>query len=390
MMNNKRITAILLCGALVLFAGCNSGKKDSASQKQKVMKLGVLAPLTGTNAEYGKGFQVGMQMAVDRINAAGGANGYLFELVIRDSKGDQKESSDLARQFADDEEIYAILGDFTSGCCMANAPIVDEAGIVQLSPTASNPDYAGLSPYCFGIMGRQDGEAPFYAKYILSKYLGLKSVGVIYINSDWGQSCFVNFKAEADRIGLNIAVAVNYVQDEKDFSSLITRLRSTPNIEAVCIMDQGGVPLIINQIRGAGWDIPITTLGPGTSQQILDLCGKNAEGLLLTSPFFFNEDDTELMAWKNEFVSKAGFEPTIHPPCAFDTVNLIAEAVRACGGNPVTRKAIRDSLATVQWNGVTGPIKFNPTGDITRQYMICGVENGKYVVKEGFEYSSQL
>jgi branched-chain amino acid transport system substrate-binding protein len=328
-----------------------------------------------------------MQMAVDRINAAGGVNGYTVELVIRDSKGDQKESSDLARQFADDDSIYAILGDFTSGACMANAPIVDEAGIVQLSPTASNPDYAALSPYCFGIMGRQDGEAPFYARYILQKYMGLKSVGVIYINSDWGQSCYDNFKLEADRIGLNIAVTVNYVQDERDFSSLITRMRSAGNIDAVCIMDQGAVPLIINQIRGAGWDIPITTLGPGTSEQLLNLSGKNAEGLLLTSPFFFDENDAALTKWKDEFVAKAGFQPTIHPACAFDTVNLIAEAVKACGSNPVTRKAIRDNLEKVEMIGVTGPIKFNKDGDITRRYMICGVENGKYVVKEGFDYS---
>ena len=387
-MNLKKMFYIMICGILVAAAGFAAGQKDTAKGKG-TLKLGVLAPLTGTNAEYGKGFQVGMQMAVDRINASGGANGYKLELVIRDSKGDPKESSDLARQFGDDDSIYAILGDFTSGCCMANAPIVDAAGIVQLSPTASHPDYASMSPYCFGIMGRQDGEAPFYAKYILSKFMGLKSVGIIYINSDWGKSCFDNFKKTADEIGLNIAVAVNYVQDERDFTSLITRLRSTPNVEAVGIMDQGAVALVINQIRGMNWDIPITTLGPGTSQQILNLCGKNAEGLLLTSPFFFDENNKDLMAWKTEFVSKSGFEPTIHPACAFDTVYLIAKAIEACGTNPVTRKAIRDNLQNVQYTGVTGPIKFNPSGDITRRYMICGVENGKYVVKKGFDYASQ-
>ncbi|GHV44502.1 ABC transporter substrate-binding protein [Spirochaetia bacterium] len=384
-MRLKKLTILLVCAIVAQMAWAGGAKQSSSSSK--VLKLGVLAPLTGTNAEYGKGFQVGMQMAVDKINAGGGVNGYTFELVIRDSKGDQKESSDLARQFADNDEIYAILGDFTSGACMANAPIVDEAGIVQLSPTASNPNYAALSPYCFGIMGRQDGEAPFYARYILQKYMGLKSVGVIYINSDWGQSCYDNFKLEADRIGLNIAVTVNYVQDERDFSSLITRMRSTANVEAVCIMDQGAVPLIINQIRGAGWDVPITTLGPGTSEQLINLSGKNAEGLLLTSPFFFDEKDAALTKWKDEFVAKAGFQPTIHPACAYDTVDLIAAAVKACGSNPVTRKAIRDNLEKVELNGVTGPIKFNKDGDITRRYMICGVENGKYVVKAGFDYS---
>ncbi|RPF47560.1 branched-chain amino acid transport system substrate-binding protein [Hydrogenoanaerobacterium saccharovorans] len=388
------VLSVLMLAALV--TGCASTPSSgsapaadgSAPAEKRTIKLGVLAPLTGTNAEYGKGFEVAMQMAVDKINAAGGANGYKLELSVKDSKGDQKESSDLARQFADDEEVMAILGDFTSGACMANAPIVDEAGIVQLSPTASNPDYAGMSDFCFSIMGRQDGEAPFYAKYILKKYMGAKKLGVIYINSDWGKSCYDNFKKQADVEGLELVETVSYVQDEKDFSSLITKLKAA-NPDTICIMDQGAVPQIINQIKSSGWDIPITTLGPGTSQQLIDLCGKNAEGLLLTSPFFFDPADADITAWKDEFVSKAGFEPTIHPACAYDCVNLIAEAIKASGDGEVTRQTIRDNLAKVEMKGVTGPIKFNETGDITRQYLICGVENGKYVVKEGFDYSKE-
>lgn len=376
------VLLVLMLALPMLFA---AGQKDKAPEGKPVIKLGVLAPLTGTNAEYGKGFEVGMNMAVDRINAQGGANGYKLELIVKDSKGDQKESSDLARQFADNDEIYAILGDFTSGCCMANAPIVDSAGIVQLSPTASNPSYASMSEYCFSIMGRQDGEAPFFARYIAQKYMGLNNIGIIYINSDWGASCYSNFKAEADKIGLEIAEVVNYVQDEKDFSSLITKLKAA-NPEAVIIMDQGAVPQVINQIRGMGWDVPITTLGPGTSEQLINLTGKNSEGLLLSTPFFFDEDDPELMKWKNEFVSRAGFEPTIHPVCAFDTVYLIAAAIEASGSEKVTRQSIRDNLATVSIQGVSGPLKFNPTGDITREYMICAVEDGKYVVKAGFDY----
>lgn len=377
--------ALAMC-AVMLLGGVSTA---AATEDLKAIKLGVLAPLTGTNQEYGTGFKVGMQMAVDDLNAKGGtANGYTFVLDIKDSKGDQKESSDLARMFADDDEVMAILGDFTSGCCMANVPIVDDAGIVQLSPTASSPDYAVMSPYCFGIMGRQDGEAPFYAEYILQKYLGVNNVGVIYINSDWGESCYSNFKVKADEIGLNIVETVNYVQDEKDFSSLITKLKAA-DPEVVCIMDQGAVPQVINQIRSAGWDIPITSLGPGTSQQLIELAGANAEGLLVTSPFFFDPTDAELTAWKDRFVAEAGFEPTIHPACAYDCVNLIAAAVEAIGDGEVTREAIRENLQNVEMVGVTGPIKFNEAGDITRQYMICGVENGEWVVKEGFEYAEQ-
>ncbi|GAA4654490.1 ABC transporter substrate-binding protein [Anaerocolumna aminovalerica] len=385
----KKLVALgltLVMGVASL-TGCGSSS-SSVAEKGGTIKLGVLAPLTGTNAEYGKGFEIGTKMAVDRINAAGGVNGYKLELEVKDSKGDQKESSDLARKFADDEEIMAVIGDFASGSCMANAPIFDEAGLVQLSPTASNPDYAAMSKYCFSIMGRQDGEAPFFSKYILKKYLNAQSVGVIYINSDWGKSCYDNFKKSADEVGLNIVETVNYVQDEKDFSSLITKLKAA-NPDTICIMDQGAVPQIINQVRGSGWDVNITTLGPGTSEQLIDLCGENAEGIYLSTPFFFDPADQDSMAWKDEFVQKSGFEPTVHPACAYDCVNLIAKAIEACGDGDVTRQSIRDNLANVEMEGVTGPIKFNPDGDITRKYLICSVENGEYVIKEGFDYSEK-
>lgn len=381
------ILVLLICCFALFANGTKEADQSKAEGFKGVIKLGVLAPLTGTNAEYGKGFEVGTQMAVNEINAKGGVNGYKLQLVVKDSKGDQKESSDLARQLSDDENILAIIGDFTSGCCMANAPIVDEAGIVQLSPTASNPQYAGMSDYCFSIMGRQDGEAPFFARYILKKYLGVSKVGVIYINSDWGISCIDNFKKEANAVGLNIVSEVSYVQDEKDFSSLITKLRAA-DPEVVLIMDQGAVPQVINQIRGSGWNVPITSLGPGTSEQLIKLTGKNSEGLILSTPFFFDPTDPKLVAWKDEFISKAGFEPTVHPAVAYDCVYLLEDAILR-SGDKVTRQSIRDNLASGNVTGITGPLKFNKTGDITRVYMICAVENGEYVVKEGFEYSAK-
>jgi branched-chain amino acid transport system substrate-binding protein len=387
----KKIGILLIMCLLVmgsLFANGNSEAKAAEAEGFKgTVKLGVLGPLTGTNAEYGVGFQVASQMAADRINADGGINGYKLILQPNDSKGDQKESSDLVRQLSDNKDILGIVGDFTSGCCMANASIVDDAGIVQLSPTASNPQFAGMSDYCFSIMGRQDGEAPFFAKYICKKYMGLDNVALIYINSDWGVSAVKHFKLAADECGLDIVGEVNYVQDEKDFTSLITKVKSY-NPQAVVILDQGAVAQVINQIKSIGWDVPITTLGPGTSEQLIGLTGENSEGLLISSPFFFDPANTELVDWKTEFKEKSKFDPTVHPACAYDCVNLFAQAMRDCGDD-ITREKIKDNLKKNHYVGLTGPIDFNVDGDITRSYLICAIEDGQYVVKEGFDYSQE-
>ena len=110
--------------------------------------------------------------------------------------------------------------------------------------------------------------------------------------------------------------------------------------------------------------------------------------IIVTSPFFFDPDNAELTAWKDRFVELAGFQPTVHPACAYDTIMLIANAVSQIEGE-VTREAICEKLTGMEYNGVTGRIKFNENGDITRDYMICGTKDGAWVVLEGFEYGQE-
>lgn len=368
--------------------GETQGETQAAAsgESKGVIKLGGLAPMTGNYAEYGKGFDIGFNKAIEEINAAGGVNGYTFEIEIKDTQGDEVTSTTMATAFAEDDEVMALLGDFTSGACKANAQVCDNYGIVQLSPTASASDYAAMSDYFFGIMGRQDVEAPFLAKYVLKEYLGAQKIAVIRVDSDWGLSCFENFKVQADKEGLEVIVET-YAATEKDFSSLITKMQAE-NPDVLVVMDQGDpVADIFNQADAAGWEIKHVALGPGTSEQVAGRLG-DKDNLIVTSPFFFDPDDAELTAWAEWFQGEAGFAPTIHPACAYDCVYLIAEAVKNIDGE-VTRDALRDALANLpEYTGVTGSIKFEADGDIKRNYMICGVEGGEWKVLEGFEYGA--
>lgn len=390
-MKKFKVTALAmsLVMAASLFTGCgSSSSSDSSGGKAEAttIKLGGLAPLTGNYAEYGKGFQIGFQKAIDEINEKGGVNGHKFEIEIKDTQGDAVVSSNMATNFAEDESVLAILGDFTSGACKANAEIVERYGIVQLSPTASAPDYASMNKYCFSIMGRQDAEAPFLAKYVLNKYLGAKKIAVIRVDSDWGLSCYDNFIKQAEKEGLDVTVE-KYATGEKDFSSLITKMRSI-DPDVLVVMDQGdSVAAIFNQADAAGWDIQHVALGPGTSEQLVGQL-TTPDNLIVTSPFFFDENDETLSKWANDFEKEAGFKPTIHPACAYDCVYLIANAVEKIGDGEITRDAIQEALQNSQNEGITGALNFTEDGDINRQYMICGVQDGNWVVLEGFEYGA--
>ena len=382
------LVAMLLSVSLLTACGAAGSNAPGGGEADSV-KVGVLAPLTGANAEFGKAFEVAMTMAMEEVNAAGGINGKTLELVFQDSKGDAKESSDLCRQYVDNEDIVAVLGDFTSTACMADAPIVKEAEMAILSPTASNPAFTEMNDCTFGIIGKQDADSRYYAHYVLQEDAGVDNVSIIYIESDWGNAAMSNFVDEAGKIGLNIVEMASFVQDEKDFSSIITKMKAA-NPDHIAIMDQGATSQIINQIRTSGWDVSLSTNGPGTSQQLIDLCGENCEGLLLTTPFFFDPENEKEMAWRDEFTERAGFAPTVHSVNAYDCALLISEAIRQCGDD-ITRENVRDKLAAIDFSGgLTGQIKFDETGSLDRRYIICEIVDGEYVKRAGFDYPEQV
>src|SRR5260370_16917554 len=86
-------------------------------------------------------------------------------MIVGDSRADPKEAAALAHKFTSDGRIVAEIGDFSSTACLAAQPIYDRAGMVQLSPTASHPDFAPGSPWSFAILGTQPAERPFMNPY---------------------------------------------------------------------------------------------------------------------------------------------------------------------------------------------------------------------------------
>ena len=387
----KRI-AVLLAVAMMasVTAGCSGAEAkapaagtetsggqtgENASQEagesgENPIRIGVAAPITGNSAEYGKGFQVATQMAAEVVNAAGGVKGRPIEMVVKDSKGDAKESADVARIFCEEEDIVAVIGDFSSSSCMASAPIYQEKGLVQISPSASHPDFAKMGDYMFGVVGRQDDEGPFMAKYMAKKYIGAESVGVIFMNNDWGVVTSENFKQACEESGVAVTATESFIEGEKDFNAVISKVRQT-DPDALCLITQYNEAAIISkQVKQAGWDVQIMGAGAMYSDQLIQLGGADVEGLIAES---------------EEFEKRAGFKPNIQAASAYDTALLVADAIGRA--EEVSRSAVRDALAaTDNFMGITGPITFTEDGDVHRKYRVMAIQDGKWVALTGYDY----
>ena len=372
------VCTILLCGAL-------AGSAVAETSGDPV-RVGLSTPITGNFAENGIGTQVAVEMAVEEINAAGGINGRPMEIIVQDSKSDPTQSAQIATMFTEDETILAEIGDFSSGACIAAAPIYEEAQMVQLSPTASNPDYTLQGEYMFSIFGKTTDEGRFIADYLLKKYMEAKDVAIIYVNSDWGVEAYEILSGYLKDNGLTEVAAEAFFEGEKDFNAILTKVRQTNPDSLMLMMGYDSGAVAVKQLRQMDWDVKVAISGLAYSEQMITLSGAEGEGVLSEIGFVIDDTNPDLVAFSEEFKSRAGFEPNMMMTCAYDATHMLAEAMRSA--ETLDRVSIREALFNLKgFTGHTGVKEFNADRTITQNnFKIVTIENGAWKVLTGYDY----
>lgn len=361
----------------------------AADDGQEKIRIGAISPVTGDRAEAGQSVWRSFQIAADDINAKGGVLGKQIEIVLEDSKGDAKEAVELTKKLADDDTICAVLGPMTSAEAIACAPVFDEYELVEMAPVASNNQYATMSPYSFTLAGRQSAEMPYFVEKCLAGYCDAKSIGVIWVNDDWGVSSIESMKEACEQLDIEVTAAESFNAGEKDFTAVLTKIRQT-NPEVLVLATQAAEgSLILNQVKAMGWEIPTVGVGAMYSDQVILLAGDMAEGLIAPSCFFLSEDDAPAWDYATRFSDAAGFYPTVHGPLSYDSVVVLCAAIEKAGSTD--RKAIRDALMEISGvEGLAGSYQFTEDGDIIRAYRVLKVEDGKWTAVTDYETSSLI
>jgi branched-chain amino acid transport system substrate-binding protein len=339
--------------------------------------IGLSAPLTGNYSEYGTNWKKAMDIAVEKINAKGGIKGRPIQIVAEDSKSDPKDSAQIAQKFVSDPKVVATIGDFTSTACMAAQPIYDRGGLVQLSPTASHPEFAPKSPWSFGIIGTQAEEGAFMADYTVKRD-GKKKIAVLYINNDWGIAAQQHYIKRAKEDGAEIVAVENYFDRDKDFTGVLTKLRGfKPDALYIATMYNDGA-LMSKQREKLGWS-DVTVFGPGSlySPKLLELGGSAVEGLRTSTIFMETDPRPEVQEFIKTFKARNNnVAPNMFAAIAYDAITIMANTIEKTGTD---RKAIRDELAKMQnFVGMTGKFGFTERRDVKRDYHHLVVKNGTW------------
>ena len=376
----KQLSALLaaaLCASALAGCGVNSNSANAAtSGAEDTVTLAVVSPVTGDSAEYGIHFNVGAQMAADKINEAGGINGKQVVLKSFDSKNDAKEAAEVARLICQDKTILATIGDFSSTCCMATAPIYEENKTVQISPSAGLIDFPRVGPYNFATTGVQENDGGFLMNRVINEKMGAKSVAIVYTNNDYGLNMLSYMTQEAEADGVVITDTEAIASGEKDFTAIVSKMRQTEPEAVAIVGSYNEVANCVKQIRQVGWDVPVAISGSALTDQLVELLGDDVNDIYSNIAFVASDNTPETKEFNEEFTKRANMPPSFHSISTYDTVMLVCDAAIQCGDN-LNRETLKDAVQNYKgFDGLMGPFEFTEDGAVYRGYKVVQYQDG--------------
>lgn len=371
-------TALTLITSIGLTGCGNKSENTQNNTKEKEYKIAVIGPMTGDYAQYGQAFQRGTELKAKEINDAGGVNGVKVKTVMLDDKNDPKEAANIAQKIVSDKEYVAVVGNFSSTACLAGAPIYQKAGIVQLSPTSSHPEFTKQGTYMFRNVNTQEIEGPMAAEYAV-KVLGKKNIAVIYINNDWGITAKDNFIKGVKAQGGNIVAEETFIGGQtKDFTPTITKIKAAnPDLLYIAAMySEGG--MIAQQIKQLNYKIDMLGASSLNNEQLIKLAGQSVEGMYVTSNFFPGDPTKKVKDFLTKYKETYGVEADQFAAQAYDSLGMVGEALKTSGED---KAKLRDALQNIKdYDGVTGVTNFNENRDVIKTMVLLQIKDGKFTL----------
>jgi branched-chain amino acid transport system substrate-binding protein len=363
---------LAVIAAAVALAAC--GKKEEAAPAAastavapQVIKIGHVGPTSGGIAHLGKDNENGAKMAIEELNAAGliiDGKPTTFELLAEDDAGDPRQGTAAATKLVD-AKVAGVIGHLNSGTTIPASQIYNEAGIPQISPSATNPAYTrqGFAG-AFRMVADDVHLGGTLGKYAVET-LGAKTVAVIDDRTAYGQGVADEFEKGVIAAGGTV-VGREFTNDKaSDFNAILTTLRAKkPDVVFFGGMDAVAGPML-KQMKALGINAKFMGGDGICSSELPKLAG---DGMADDQVYCAEAGGVEgeqiavMEKFRADFKLKYGTDVQVYAPYVYDAVKVMANAmVTANSSNPTM---YLPALKATDYKGVTGNIAFDEKGDI--------------------------
>ncbi|MFH2064922.1 MAG: ABC transporter substrate-binding protein [Pseudomonadota bacterium] len=386
----KSINLALVFCMVGLFFSANAFGFKWPWEKEKSIKIGINAPITGDIPKVGEGTKFAAQMWLEDINAAGGIDvggiKYKVTLVIEDNESKAESAVKVNTKMITEDEVLAIVGPQSSKQAIPAGGVADNYKTPMISPWSTNPDTTKDRPYVFRGCFLDPFQGPVVANFITEEFQFTKAAVLYDVASDYPKGLAEFFKKSWEGMhGPGSVVAYeSFTTKDADFSSQLTNIINSGAQVLFTPQYYNEVALIVQQAHELGWKGPVVGSDSWGSAETVKLCGKDCYGLFFSTHYAAAGATGATKEFIERYQKAHGYVPDDVGALTWDALRIVQQAIQDCGslsGNiEKDRKCVRDALAKIkEFQGITGKMTFTEEGDPIKCAVIVKIsETGEY------------
>jgi len=356
----KKMMKKLVAGAALTMAAFGALAADP-------IKVGSVLSVTGPAAFLGDPELKTLQQYVDEINKKGGVLGRQLQLVHYDDGSDANKANGFAKRLIDDDKVDVIVGGTTTGATMSMVPLVEKAGVPFISLAGAVVIIEPVKKFVFKTphTDRMAAEKVFEDM----KKRGISKVALLSETSGFGQSGKKETEGVAAKYGITLVASETYGPKDTDMSPQLTKIKSTPGVQAVFIFGLGQGPAIATKnYKQLGVTLPLYHAHGVASEEFIKLAGPAAEGvrlpaaaLLVADKLPANDPQKKVAVdYTKAFQDKWKTDVSTFGGHAYDGLMIVVDAIKRA--NSTDKAKVRDAIeATKGYVGTGGVVNMSAT-----------------------------
>lgn len=340
-----------------------------SASAQQVVRIGHVGPISGASAHLGKDNENGAKMAIDELNAKGftlGGKKVKLELLAEDDGADPKQGTAVAQKLVD-AKVHGVIGHLNSGTTVPASKIYHDAGIPQISPSATTPQYTKQGfKSAFRVVANDNKLGGTLGAYAVDT-LKAKRIAVIDDRSAYGQGVADEFVRGAKRKAPGVQIVGKEFTNTNatDFTAVLTSIKAKkPDLIFFGGMDAVAGPML-KQMKALGIDARFMGGDGICTPALARLAGDGlGEGKVTCAEAggVTGEQEKVLADFVTRYKKKYNADVQLYAPYVYDAVMVMATAMKNANSSDPAKYL--PELKKTKYQGVTGLIQFDPRGDI--------------------------
>ncbi len=359
------------------------------AQDKPVLRLGLVAELTGDIPAVGASCQNAARMAVDEINAAGGVTvagrAYALELIVEDNGGKADQSVSAAQKLISMNRVLALIGPNASRYAIPVSEIAESSRTPMITPWATSPKATinartGQSKkYVFRACFEDSFQGQAMARFVFETLKARKAAVLYDVASEYNKGIAEYFKLSYEKMGGTVCAFETYTTGDKDFSAQMTKIRESAPEVIFLPNYYSEVPLQIQQARRLGITAPFVGSDSWGSEELIKLAGADCEGCYFSTHYAPDRSSPEASRFIAAYRTRYGQTPDDVAALTYDAFGILRGALEKASAPE--REPLREALAGLaRYEGVTGSLRYAPgSGNPVKSAVVLKIEKGRFV-----------